>query len=97
MTAPDPLARLAEVIESRKPANGGNPEASYVARLLHKGRTAMISATLCVPTILSVAAPPAGRTFSLVRATLALTLIGLVVWAGISLLSWLWSMVVGPT
>jgi phosphoribosyl-ATP pyrophosphohydrolase len=37
MTAPDPLARLADVIESRKPANGGNPDASYVARLLHKG------------------------------------------------------------
>ena len=37
MTAADPLARLADVIESRKPANGGNPEASYVARLLHKG------------------------------------------------------------
>lgn len=37
MTAADPLARLADVIESRKPANGGNPDASYVARLLHKG------------------------------------------------------------
>ena len=37
MTAPDPLARLADVIESRKPANGGNPDASYVARLLHRG------------------------------------------------------------
>jgi len=42
MTAPDPLARLAEVIESRKPANGGNPEASYVARLLHKGPDAFL-------------------------------------------------------
>jgi phosphoribosyl-ATP pyrophosphohydrolase len=28
---------LALVVESRKPANGGDPEASYVARLLHKG------------------------------------------------------------
>jgi phosphoribosyl-ATP pyrophosphohydrolase len=37
MTAADPLARLADVIESRKPANGGNPDASYVARLLHRG------------------------------------------------------------
>jgi phosphoribosyl-ATP pyrophosphohydrolase len=42
MTAPDPLARLADVIESRKPAHGGNPEASYVARLLHKGPDAFL-------------------------------------------------------
>ena len=42
MTAVDPLARLAEVIESRKVANGGNPEASYVARLLHKGPDAFL-------------------------------------------------------
>ena len=34
---PDSLARLAQVIESRLPRNGGNPDASYVARLLHKG------------------------------------------------------------
>ena len=33
----DTLTRLAEVIETRKPANGGDPEKSYVARLLHKG------------------------------------------------------------
>ena len=33
----DALARLAAVIESRKVANGGDPNASYVARLLHKG------------------------------------------------------------
>lgn len=38
----DPLARLADVIESRKPANGGDPEASYVARLLHKGPDAFL-------------------------------------------------------
>lgn len=42
MTAADPLARLAEVIESRKPANGGDPDASYVARLLHKGPDAFL-------------------------------------------------------
>ena len=42
MTAADPLARLADVIESRKPANGGNPEQSYVARLLHKGPDAFL-------------------------------------------------------
>ena len=42
MTAADPLARLADVIESRKPANGGDPDASYVARLLHKGPDAFL-------------------------------------------------------
>jgi phosphoribosyl-ATP pyrophosphohydrolase len=41
-TTDDTLARLAAVIESRKPANGGNPEASYVARLLHKGPDAFL-------------------------------------------------------
>jgi len=34
---PDSLNQLAAVIESRLPARGGNPDASYVARLLHKG------------------------------------------------------------
>ncbi len=29
----DTLRRLAEVIESRKPANGGDPDKSYVSRL----------------------------------------------------------------
>lgn len=33
----DALARLADVIESRLPKNGGNADASYVARLLQKG------------------------------------------------------------
>ena len=42
MTAVDSLARLAGVIEARKPANGGDPEASYVARLLHKGPDAFL-------------------------------------------------------
>ena len=42
MTAVDALARLAEVIESRKPANGGDPDSSYVARLLHKGPDAFL-------------------------------------------------------
>ena len=36
------LARLAAVIESRKVANGGDPERSYVARLLHKGPDAFL-------------------------------------------------------
>ena len=38
----DSLARLAAVIESRLPAQGGDPEASYVARLLHKGPDAFL-------------------------------------------------------
>jgi len=49
MSAPSPtnattdtLSRLAVVIESRKPANGGDPEKSYVARLLHKGPDAFL-------------------------------------------------------
>ncbi|MFA9285240.1 MULTISPECIES: phosphoribosyl-ATP diphosphatase [unclassified Comamonas] len=42
MSSTDALMRLAEVLESRKPANGGDPEASYVARLLHKGPDAFL-------------------------------------------------------
>ncbi len=47
MTAPllsptDALDRLAQVIESRKPANGGDPDKSYVSRLLHKGPDAFL-------------------------------------------------------
>ena len=38
----DSLAALAAVIESRLPENGGDPEASYVARLLHKGPDAFL-------------------------------------------------------
>jgi len=36
------LARLASVIESRKPVHGGDPETSYVSRLLHKGPDAFL-------------------------------------------------------
>ena len=42
MSSDDTLARLAAVIESRKAANGGNPDTSYVARLLHKGPDAFL-------------------------------------------------------
>lgn len=42
MSANDSLARLAAVIESRKPGRGGDPESSYVARLLHKGPDAFL-------------------------------------------------------
>ncbi|APW43918.1 phosphoribosyl-ATP diphosphatase [Rhodoferax saidenbachensis] len=41
-TSQDSLAALAAVIESRKAANGGDPEGSYVARLLHKGPDAFL-------------------------------------------------------
>ncbi len=42
MTSTDSLDRLASVIESRKPAHGGDPDKSYVARLLHKGPDAFL-------------------------------------------------------
>ena len=42
LNSADSLAALATVIESRLPAQGGNPEASYVARLLHKGPDAFL-------------------------------------------------------
>jgi phosphoribosyl-ATP pyrophosphohydrolase len=38
----DTLAHLFAVIESRKPAQGGDPDKSYVARLLHKGPDAFL-------------------------------------------------------
>ena len=42
MTSNDSLQRLAQIIESRKPARGGDPETSYVARLLHRGPDAFL-------------------------------------------------------
>ena len=38
----DILARLARIIETRKAVNGGDPQTSYVARLLHKGPDAFL-------------------------------------------------------
>lgn len=38
----DILARLTEVIESRRPENGGDPAVSYVARLFSKGDDAIL-------------------------------------------------------
>ncbi|PND37841.1 phosphoribosyl-ATP diphosphatase [Paucibacter aquatile] len=38
----DTLAKLAAVIESRKPANGGDPATSYVAKLFDKGLDAIL-------------------------------------------------------
>lgn len=42
MTSCNTLERLAQIIETRKSANGGDPEKSYVARLLHKGPDAFL-------------------------------------------------------
>ena len=40
---PEPIfERLARTIESRLPANGGDPDASYVARLLQRGPDAFL-------------------------------------------------------
>jgi phosphoribosyl-ATP pyrophosphohydrolase len=38
----DILARLADVLQTRRPDAGGDPEASYVARLLLKGQDACL-------------------------------------------------------
>ena len=38
----DILQKLSAIIESRKPVNGGDPEKSYVARLLAKGDDAIL-------------------------------------------------------
>ena len=38
----DALVRLAAIIESRRPGQGGDPETSYVARLLQKGPDAFL-------------------------------------------------------
>ena len=42
MSSNDTLIRLAAVIESRKIEHGGDPDKSYVARLLHKGPDAFL-------------------------------------------------------
>ena len=42
MNSSDTLERLASIIESRKPAHGGDPDKSYVARLLNKGPDAFL-------------------------------------------------------
>jgi phosphoribosyl-ATP pyrophosphohydrolase len=42
MNTTDALTRLAAVIESRRPQAGGDPDKSYVARLLHRGPDAFL-------------------------------------------------------
>lgn len=61
MTSNDSLARLAAVIESRKPARGGDPEKSYVARLLHKGPDAFLKKIGEEATEVVMAAKDAGQ------------------------------------
>lgn len=41
-TLNETLKRLSDIIESRKPANGGDPATSYVARLFVKGDDAIL-------------------------------------------------------
>ena len=41
-TSQDALAQLAAIIESRKVANGGDSQTSYVSRLFHKGPDAFL-------------------------------------------------------
>ena len=42
MNSNETLERLARIIETRKPAQGGDPSTSYVARLLHRGPDAFL-------------------------------------------------------
>lgn len=42
MNSNDSLARLAAVLESRLPQNGGDPDKSYVARLFSRGPDAIL-------------------------------------------------------
>ena len=57
----DTLARLAAVIESRKPHAGGDPTKSYVARLFSKGTDAILKKVGEEATELVMAAKDADR------------------------------------
>ena len=57
----DTLARLAAVIESRKPEAGGDPNKSYVARLFSKGVDAILKKVGEEATELVMAAKDADR------------------------------------
>ena len=57
----DTLARLAAVIESRKPQAGGDPTKSYVARLFSKGTDAILKKVGEEATELVMAAKDADR------------------------------------
>ncbi|MDO8385128.1 MAG: phosphoribosyl-ATP diphosphatase, partial [Polaromonas sp.] len=42
MSSNDTLQRLAQTIEGRKQSHGGDPDKSYVERMLHKGPDAFL-------------------------------------------------------
>lgn len=42
LSAAEVLARIADTLESRRPQNGGDPQASYTAKLLAKGPDAFL-------------------------------------------------------
>ena len=42
LSAADILARIADTLETRRPENGGDPTASYSAKLLAKGPDAFL-------------------------------------------------------
>ncbi len=60
-TGNDTLARLAAVIEQRKPQAGGDPNKSYVARLFSKGTDAILKKVGEEATELVMAAKDADR------------------------------------
>jgi phosphoribosyl-ATP pyrophosphohydrolase len=74
MNTTDALNKLATVLETRKAANGGDPETSYVAKLLHKGPDAFLKkigeeATECVMAAKDVDAAQAKQDAGLVAFT----------------------------
>jgi phosphoribosyl-ATP pyrophosphohydrolase len=74
MLITDSLSKLASVLETRKVANGGDPETSYVAKLLFKGPDAFLKkigeeATECVMAAKDVDAAQAKQDVDLVAAT----------------------------
>ncbi|OZI67697.1 phosphoribosyl-ATP diphosphatase [Bordetella genomosp. 4] len=42
LSGADTLARIADTLETRRPENGGDPQSSYVAKLLAKGPDAFL-------------------------------------------------------
>ena len=42
LSGTDTLARIADTLETRRPENGGDPQSSYVAKLLAKGPDAFL-------------------------------------------------------
>ena len=61
------LARVADTLETRRPENGGDPQASYAARLLAKGPDAFLKKIGEEATELVMAARTACRSASSAR------------------------------